>query len=64
MATYKYMMSAGDVAKEIDCSKSYAYKVVKELNKELSKQGYITIAGHIPRAYWKKKMYGYSQQDE
>lgn len=29
MANYKYMMSAGDVAKELGCSKSYAYKVVR-----------------------------------
>lgn len=48
MANYKYVMSAGDVAKELGCSKSYAYKVVRELNGELSKLGYITIAGHIP----------------
>lgn len=25
MASYQYMMSADDVAKELDCSKSYAY---------------------------------------
>ena len=28
MANYQYMMSADDVAKELDCSKSYAYKLV------------------------------------
>lgn len=30
MANYQYMMSADDVAKELDCSKSYAYKLVKQ----------------------------------
>ena len=64
MANYKYMMSAGDVAKELGSSKSYAYKVVRELNGELSKLGYITIAGHVPRSFWKKKMYGYSQTEK
>ena len=53
------MMSAGDVAKELNCSKSHAYKLVKKLNKELAEQGYITMAGRIPKAYWAKKMYGY-----
>ena len=48
-----------DVAKELDCSKSYAYKLVKAMNKELAEQGYITMAGRIPRAYWAKKMFGY-----
>lgn len=64
MANYKFMMSADDVAKEMGCSKSYAYKVVKELNTELSEMGYITIAGHIPRSFWEKKMYGYNTSDK
>lgn len=59
MANYQYMMNAADVAKELNCSKSHAYKLVKELNKELAEQGYITMAGRIPKAYWAKKMYGY-----
>ncbi len=59
MANYRYMMSAEDIAKELNCSKSHAYKIVKELNRELAGQGYITMAGRIPRAFWAKKMYGY-----
>ena len=43
----------------INCSKSHAYKLVKAMNKELSAQGYITMAGRIPKAFWAKKMYGY-----
>ena len=59
MANYPYMMSADDVARELNCSKSHAYKLVKSMNEELASQGYITMAGRIPRAYWAKKMYGY-----
>lgn len=59
MANYRYMLSAEDIAKELNCSKSHAYKIVKELNRELAGQGYITMAGSIPRAFWAKKMYGY-----
>ena len=29
------------------------------MNVELAQQGYLTMAGKIPRAYWVKKMYGY-----
>jgi len=36
MANYQYMMGADDVAKELDCSKSYAYKLVKTMNMELA----------------------------
>ena len=59
MANYQYMMSVDDVARELNCSKSHAYKLVKSMNKELASQGYITMAGRIPRVYWAKKMYGY-----
>lgn len=59
MANYHYMMSAEEVAKELECSKSHAYKIVKRMNKELAAEGYITMAGRIPKAYWAKKMYGY-----
>ena len=59
MANYRYMLSAEDIAKELNCSKSHAYKIVKELNRELAGQGYITMAGRTPRAFWAKKMYGY-----
>ena len=59
MADYKYMMNADDVARELNCSKSHAYKLVRRMNVELAQLGYLTMAGKIPRAYWAKKMYGY-----
>lgn len=59
MANYRYMMSVEEVAKELECSKSHACKIVKRMNKELAAEGYITMAGRIPKAYWAKKMYGY-----
>ena len=43
MASYNYMMSADEVAQELNCSKSHAYKLVKAMNKELAAQGYITM---------------------
>ena len=39
MANYQYMMSAEDVAKELNCSKSHAYKLIKSMSKELDSQG-------------------------
>jgi len=59
MSHYQYMMSAEDVAKELNCSKSHAYKLIKSMNKELSQRGYVTMAGRIPRAFWATKMFGY-----
>ena len=59
MENYNYMMSADDIAKELNCSKSHAYKLVRAMNKELSAQWYITMAGKVPKAFWAHKMYGY-----
>ena len=36
-------------------------KLLRKLNKELADQGYVTVSGKIPRAFWEKKFYGYSQ---
>ena len=55
VANYRYIMSVEDIAKELNCSKSHAYKIVKELNRELAGQGYITMAGRIPRAFLGKE---------
>ena len=50
--TDKNFMRVEDVARELDVSKSYAYKVVQRLNKELEDMGYITISGRINRQYF------------
>ena len=39
--TEKSFIRADEVAEELDVSKSYAYKVIKQLNDELSAKGYI-----------------------
>lgn len=59
-----YLMTAADVAEELNCSKGHAYKVIHSLNKELEQKGYIVIAGKVPRAYWAEKFYGYKYQTQ
>lgn len=62
MNKVEYLMTADDVAVELNCSKRYAYKVIHGLNKELEQKGYLVIAGKIPKAYWAKKFYGYENK--
>ena len=57
-----YLMTANDVANELDVSKGHAYKVIRTLNEELREKGFVVIAGKIPRAFWEKKFYGYTNQ--
>ncbi len=54
-----YLMSAEDVAHELGVSKGHAYKVIRQLNEELEKSGFIVVTGKISRAFWEKKFYGY-----
>ncbi len=64
MKDSNYMMYAEDISKELGISKGYAYKIIRELNKELKKSGFIVISGRIPRAYWETKVYGNKKQME
>ena len=46
------------VAKELDVSKPYAYKIIRQLNDELKAKGFITIAGRVNRQYFNERLYG------
>lgn len=52
----KNFMTVDEVAKELNVSKSYAYKVVRELNAELKQLGYITIGGRVNTNFFRKKL--------
>ena len=58
-------MHVDDVATELKVSKSYAYKVVRKLNLELSKMGYLTFAGRVNRKFFIEKVcYGEQLKQE
>ena len=41
------MMSAADVIRRLNVSRSYAYKLISRLNEEMSTAGNITIPGKV-----------------
>ena len=49
---------AEEVARELGVSKPYAYKLVREMNEELKKKGFLTIPGRVSRSYCEEKYYG------
>ena len=53
----KNFLTANDVAEFMGISVPTAYKVIRKLNDELKKQGYITISGKISRIYFEQKIY-------
>ena len=56
-------LSAEDVAKELSISKTYAYRIIRQLNSELAEKGYITVSGRINRKYFSERLYGIEQED-
>jgi hypothetical protein len=55
-------MGVDEVATELEVSKSFAYKIMRELNAELKKKGYLTVSGKVSRKYFLEKLcYGESK---
>jgi hypothetical protein len=52
-------LSADEIAVLLGVSKGHAYKVIRDCNDELKDDGYITIAGRVPKKYFGRKCYGY-----
>lgn len=57
-------MKAEEVAKVLGVSVSFAYKIVRQLNGELKKQGFITIAGRVNREYFNERLYKSGKEDK
>lgn len=49
-------MKAEEVAEVLGVSKSFAYKVMQQLNAELKEQGFLTIAGRVNKQYFMEKL--------
>lgn len=52
----KSFMTVEEVAVELQVSKSKAYQIVRLLNTELQKQGYLTVAGRVNATFFHKKV--------
>ena len=56
MSEGKIFMRVEEVAETLGISKSHAYKIVHQLNKEMAQMGYITVSGRVNRKYFMKKL--------
>lgn len=54
----KQFLTAKEIAEIIGISDGKAYGLIREMNAELKGQGYLTVAGKVPAAYFRKKCYG------
>lgn len=56
-------IKADEVAKELEVSKPYAYKIIRQLNEELNAKGFITISGRVNRQYFNERLYGVRKKE-
>ena len=52
-----------EMVKELQISKPYAYKLMREMNEELQKKGLMTISGRVSRQYFEEKFYGIKREE-
>lgn len=56
----RQMMGVEDVMAALGVSRSRSYQIIRRLNQELEKAGYITVRGRISKAYFEERTYGVS----
>ncbi|MBM7562521.1 helix-turn-helix domain-containing protein [Fusibacter tunisiensis] len=56
----KIYYTAEEVSQLLGISVSTSYRIIRQLNKELSTKGFIVLAGKLPIKYFEEKYYGYS----
>ncbi len=53
----KQFLRVEEVATFMGISVPTAYKIIRQMNKDMELQGYLTIAGRIDRAYFEQKVF-------
>lgn len=51
-------LRAEEVCELMEVSPSFAYKVIKDLNKELSDKGYLVVSGKVSKKYFYERFFG------
>lgn len=54
----KIFITAKEASVMLGVSIGHAYKIVRQMNDELKKNGYLVVAGKVPFVFFKKKFYG------
>lgn len=55
----KLFYTATELSEMLGISVGHSYKIIKQLNDELEKAGYMTLSGKISVRYFEKRWYGY-----
>ena len=52
------ILKADEVAKRLGISRTSAYTVIKQLNRELEEKGLITRSGRVSKDYFERRFFG------
>ena len=52
------LITAKEVAEDLECSMQHAYKIVRQLNAELTEMGCFTMRGKTNRSYYEERLFG------
>ena len=53
----RQFITAKEVSVLMDVSQGKAYQIIRQLNDELQKKGYLIVAGKVSRKYFSEKVY-------
>lgn len=60
----KQFLTAKEIAEVAGVSEGKAYGMIREMNTELKADGYLTVSGKVPIAFFRKKYYGFTEAEE
>lgn len=64
MERTKLYYSAIEISEMLGVSQGTAYKIIRTLNAELNRAGFIVLQGKVAKAYFDEKWYGHSKNVE
>ncbi len=59
----KLYYNAAEIAEMVGVGRSKGYGIVKKLNQELEKSGYLVVKGKVPRDYFDARYFGGSHRE-
>ncbi|MBQ7932899.1 MAG: DNA-binding protein [Clostridia bacterium] len=60
----RLLMNVDEVIEELGVSRTFAYKLIQKLNKELEAKGFIVISGKVNRKYFEEQFYGMTEEKQ
>ena len=58
----KIFYDANELAALLGVSKGHAYKIIRQLNDELRKDGFLTLSGKVAIDYFQNRWFGYENK--